>query len=101
VLLFFFRTMEAYFFKSPTGSPCLWMCVLFYFSFVCLHVCAYASKFKVHCGSAFEPGTSRLPRYCAPPACVPAVIRRLAVWRHNKKKKSPPSTAGMVPGGVQ
>jgi len=25
---------------------CLWMCVLFYLSFVCLHVCAYASKFK-------------------------------------------------------
>ena len=29
---------------------CLWMCFLFYFSFVCLHVCAYASKTKVHCG---------------------------------------------------
>jgi len=78
--------MEAYFFKSPTGSPCLWMCVLFYFSFVCLHVCAYASKFKVHCGSAFEPGTSGLPHYCTPPACIPAVIRGLAVWQHNKKK---------------
>jgi len=38
---------------------CLWMCVLIYFSFVCLHVCAYAFKFKVHCGGAFEPGASR------------------------------------------
>jgi len=43
---------------------CLWMCGLFYFSFVCLHVCAYALKFKVHCGSAFEPGASGLPYYC-------------------------------------
>jgi len=35
---------------------CLWICVLLHFSFVCLHVFAYAFKFKVHCGSAFEPG---------------------------------------------
>jgi len=40
---------------------CLWMCLLIYFSFVCLHVCAYAFKFKVHCGSAFEPGASGVP----------------------------------------
>jgi hypothetical protein len=46
--------------------------VLFYFSFVCLHVCASAFKFKVHCGSAFEPGASELPSYCTPPVCVPA-----------------------------
>jgi len=67
---------------------CLWMCVLFYFSFVCLHVCAYAFKFKVHCGSAFEPGVSGLPYYCTPPVCVSAVIGALAVWRPNNKKKS-------------
>jgi len=42
---------------------CLCMCVLFYFYFVCLHVCAYAFKSRVHCGSAFEPGASRLPYY--------------------------------------
>ena len=66
---------------------CLWMCVLFYFSFVCLHVCAYAFKFKVHCGSAFEPGVSGLPYYCTPPVCVSAVIGALAVWRPNNKKK--------------
>jgi len=58
---------------------CLWMCVLFYFSFECLHVCAYAFKFKVHCGSAFESGASRLPYYCTPPVCVPDVIGALAV----------------------
>jgi len=40
---------------------CFRMCVLFYFCFVCLHVCAYAFKSKVHCGSAFEPGASGLP----------------------------------------
>jgi len=67
---------------------CFWMCVLFYFSFVCLHVRACASKFKVHCGSAFELGASRLPHYCTPPECVPDVIGVIAVWRHNTKKKS-------------
>jgi len=67
---------------------CLWMCVLFYLSFVCLLVCVYASEFEVHWGSAFEPGTSRLPYYCTPPVCVPAVLGALAVWwRNNKKTK--------------
>jgi len=66
---------------------CLWMCVLFYFSLVCLHVCAYAFKFNFHCGSAFEPGASGLPYYCTPPVYVPAVIGALPVWRHNPKKK--------------
>ena len=65
---------------------CLCMCVLFYLSFVCLYVCTYAVKFKVHGGSAFEPGTSRLPYYCTPPVCVHAVIGGLTVWRHNKTK---------------
>ena len=62
---------------------CSWMCVWFYFSFVCLHVCAYAFKFKVHCGSAVDPGASGLPYYCKLSVCVPAVIGGLAVWRHN------------------
>jgi len=39
---------------------CLWM--LSSFSFVCLHVYAYAFKSKGHCRSACEPGASRLPR---------------------------------------
>jgi len=64
------------------------MCVLFYFPFVCLDVCAYAFQFKVHCGSAFEPGASRLPYYCTPPACVPDVIGALAVWQQSQKKKT-------------
>jgi len=37
------------------------MYALFYISFVCVHVCAYTLKFKVHCGSTFEPGASALP----------------------------------------
>ena len=37
------------------------MCVLFYISFVCVHVCAYTLKFKVHCGNTFEPGAVTLP----------------------------------------
>ena len=45
---------------------CLRMCVLFYFYFVCLHVCAFAFKSKVHCGSALGPGASGLPYYCIP-----------------------------------
>ena len=50
-------------------------------------MCAYAFKSMFHCGSAFEPGTSGLPYYCAPPVCVPAVIGALAVWRQNNNKK--------------
>ena len=48
---------------------CLWTCVLFYISFVCLHVCAYTLKFKVHCGSVFEPSASGFPS--TPPVCIP------------------------------
>jgi len=43
--------------------PCLLMCILFYFSFILLHVYAFAIYFMVHCGSAFEPGASGLPYY--------------------------------------
>jgi len=32
--------------------PCFLMCVLFYLSFIWLHVYAFAFKSKVHCGSA-------------------------------------------------
>jgi len=66
---------------------CLGMCVLFYFSFVCLHVCAYAFKSKVHYESAFGPGAFGLPYNCTPPVCVPAVLGGLAVWRHNNIQK--------------
>jgi len=43
---------------------CLCICVWFDFFVVCLHVCAYAFKFKVRCESALGPGSSRLPYYC-------------------------------------
>jgi len=66
---------------------CLWMCVLFYSSFLCIHVCAYASKFMVHCLSALWPGASGLPYYCTPPVTVPDVIGALAVWRHKNRKR--------------
>ena len=61
------------------------MCVLFYFYFVCLRVCAYALKSKVCCGCALGPGASRLLYYCTPLVCVPDVIGALAVWRQNIK----------------
>jgi len=40
------------------------MCILFYFSFVCLYVYAYYFKSKVHCISALRLGASGLPYYC-------------------------------------
>jgi len=68
--------------------PCLLMCILLYFSFIRLHVCAYAIHSMIHCGSAFEPGASGLPHYCTPPVCVPAVLGAPAVWRQNNQKKN-------------
>ena len=53
----------------------------FYFSFFRLHVCEFAIRSKVQCGS--EPGASGLPYYCTPPVCVPAVLGGLAVWRYS------------------
>jgi len=47
----------------------LWLGALFTFFFVCLHVCAYASKFKVHCGSAFE-ATLLLHTTCVRSCCT-------------------------------
>ena len=35
---------------------------------------------------SIRSGFCRLPYYCAPPVCVPAVIGGLAVWRHYKPK---------------
>jgi len=56
---------------------CLRMCVLSYFYFACLHVCAYVFKSGVHCGIASEPGASGLPYYCTSSVCVPDVIGAL------------------------
>ena len=61
--------------------------VSFFLSFFCLHVCVYASKFEVLCGSAFGPGASGPPYYCTPPVCVSDVLGALAVWWHTKIKK--------------
>jgi len=49
-------------------------------------VCAYDFKFKVHCGSAFEPGASGIPYYYTTPVTVPDVIGARAMWRQNTKK---------------
>jgi len=81
-------------------NACLWMCVLFYFLFVCLHVCAYAFNFKVHCRCAFELGASKLLYYYTPPVCVLNVIGALAVRRQNNQKKMFPTeclTGGPAP----
>ena len=42
----------------------------------------------MNCGSAFEPGASRLPYYCTSSVCVPDVLGVLGVWRQSNKKKS-------------
>jgi len=71
--------------------PCFLMCILFYFSFIWLHLHASASNSMVHCGRAFKPGASGLPYYCKPPVCVPDVIDALAMWRQNTPKKESPT----------
>jgi len=63
------------------------MCILLYVSFIRLHVFAFTIQSLVHCGSAFQPGASRLHYYCTPPACLPAVLGALAVLRQNNQKK--------------
>jgi len=74
---------------------CLHMCVLFYFYLVSLHVCAYAFKSRVHCGSALEPGASGLPYYCTficVRACLLGVDLKkkivVALWIQTQKKKA-------------
>jgi len=62
---------------------CFLILVLFYFSFIWVHVYACAFKSMVCWGSAFEPGACRLPYYYTPPVCVSAVIGALAVRRQN------------------
>jgi len=61
---------------------CSWMCVLFYFSVVCLHVCAYALRLRFIAGAH---SSQALPGYLIT-ARVPALLGALAVWQHNKKK---------------
>ena len=75
----------------------LFMCVLFYSSFVCIS--AYANVYfkttknrtkhrnNTHCGNAFEPGASGLPYYC-----TSICVRSWCNWRassvdFNPKKK--------------
>ena len=70
--------------------------VCFVLLFVCLCICVCEClphnnhqtnhKNNSTCGSAYEPGGSGLPCYCAPPACVPAVLGALAVWQFSTKK---------------
>ena len=66
--------------------PCLWIQVLFCFSFVGLYVYAYGFRVssKVYCRSALGP----LPGYLiiVSLVCVPDEIGGLAVRRHNKPK---------------
>ena len=63
-------------------------------------MCAYASEFKVHCGSAFEPGASGLPYYCTSPVCVPDVIGGVAAKQQQKKMCSSYNWSAVSPGGI-
>jgi len=63
------------------------MCILFYFSFILLHVYAFA----IHSMSIADVSSSQaLPGFLitAPPSvCVPDVIGAQAVWIQNQKKR--------------
>jgi len=54
--------------------PCFLRCIMFYFSFIWLHVDAFAINSMVHCWIAFEPGASELTYYCTPPVTILDVI---------------------------
>jgi len=65
------------------------MDVCFLLFLICLYMCVCV-RFQIQgrlreCRS-IRPGASRLPYYCTPFVCIPAVIGLLAVWRHNKPK---------------
>jgi len=84
-----FCTRISNFFQSPIFrllGPCFLKCVWFYFSFIRLHVYAFAINSMVHCGSAFEPGASGLPYYCTY-TFVRSWCTWLAVWIQTPKKK--------------
>ena len=66
--------------------PCFLMCILFYYSFIWLHVYAFAITSMVHCGSAFEPGASGLPYYCTS-ICVRSCCNWRASCVDSKPKK--------------
>jgi len=68
-------------------APCFLMCMMFYVSFIWIHVYAFAIHFMVHCGSAFEPGASGLPYYCAS-ICVCSWCKwRASLWIQNPPPK--------------
>ena len=67
--------------------PCFLICYLFYVSFICIRVYAFAIHFMVNCGSAFEPGTSGLPYYCTS-ICVRSWFDRRATCVDSKKEKN-------------
>jgi len=64
------------------------MCILFYFSLVRLYVCAFAIHSMLHCGSAFEPGTSGLPYYCTSTCSRSGCTRCASCVDSEPKKKS-------------
>jgi len=90
------------FFTSQTTFAHVHVCFVLLSPFVCIFayvlvcfktICGMYNQIdihrsKVHCGSAFEPGSSVLPYYCIPSVCVPVVLGALAVWRLSTKKKS-------------
>ena len=72
-------------FDSP--KLLLWLCVLFYSSFVYTCVCVFLDNQSPlrECRS-LRSGASGLPYYCAPLVCVAGVMESLAAWRHCKPK---------------
>ena len=65
----------------------LWLCVLFYSSFVYTCVCVFLHiQSPLRECRSIRSGASGLPYYWAPLVCISVVIGLLAVWQYNKPK---------------
>ena len=74
---------------------------MFWYLF-CLPLCVYI-WLQIHCWSAFGPGVSRSPQYCAPLVqCVLNVQAGLAVWpTASQTKNKKPTTARVAVAASQ
>jgi len=65
----------------------LWLCVLFYPSFVYTCVCVFLHlQSPLRECRSIQSGASGLAYYCASLECISVVIGLLAVWWHNEPK---------------
>ena len=65
-------------------APCFLICILFYVSFIWLHVYAFAIYPMVHCGVLSSQALLGFLITAPPPVLVPVVLGALAVWIGNQ-----------------